>query len=71
MFKMNASEIYEKTCCKCYLFKTEYCVPDGLANWDATTCKNFHTKESFESFKELYKKMTGLEYTRVTKNIFK
>lgn len=31
---------------KCYLHNTELCKPDGLALFDATTCKNFHTKES-------------------------
>ena len=46
---MKGDEIREQTCKECYLFNTEYCFPDGLVPFDATTCKTYHTKESFES----------------------
>ena len=34
---------------RCYLYNTEYCNPDDLALHDATTCKKFHTEESFKA----------------------
>lgn len=38
---------------KCYLYNTKYCKPDDLALYDATTCKSFHTEESFKAMNKL------------------
>lgn len=38
---------------KCYLYNKEYCKPDGLTLFDVTTCKNFHTEESFSALNVL------------------
>lgn len=51
---IDKEEILEKTCKdKCYLYNKKYCRLDGLVLFDATTCKNYHTEESFKSFIDL------------------
>jgi len=50
----SKEELLEKICKgKCYLYNKEYCKPDGLVLDDVTTCKNFHTKESFIGLNKL------------------
>jgi hypothetical protein len=47
---IGKEELLDRVCKgKCYLYKTEHCKPDGLALHDATTCKSFHTEESFNT----------------------
>lgn len=67
---ISKKELHYQTCKECYLYNKEYCKPDGLVLFDATTCKNYHTEESFKSFLEYYKKLTGSDYVKATKNIF-
>jgi hypothetical protein len=48
--KISKEDLTKKVCKdKCYLYNTEYCKPDGLALYDTTTCKSFHTEESFKA----------------------
>ena len=51
---IGKEELLDKVCNdKCYLYNTEYCKPDGLVLFDATTCKSFHTEESFNVINRL------------------
>lgn len=51
---VRKEELLDKVCKgKCYLYNTEHCKPDGLALSDVTTCKSFHTEESFNALKKL------------------
>jgi CMP-N-acetylneuraminic acid synthetase len=51
---ISKDDLTRKVCKgKCYLYNTEHCRPDELALDDATTCKSYHTEESFNAMKKL------------------
>lgn len=51
---ISKEDLTNKVCKgKCYLYNTEHCKPDGLALDDVTTCKSYHTEESFNTMIKL------------------